>query len=210
MRRNRPVLQTACDVKPTKSVFVENKRTIACDCVQSALIALRSETRFLVWHKIGIIAAGPFTLRSVPPDELLALAPRLSIGCSAGAVVNDAPIARPGEAPAMPQITARVARVRLVDFIRPEYAGVNPAAARGGAVGFQFRVAIDLRSVVRFAVAIGAKHNAVIGECGRGLSAPICLFVATLRSLPHFQSVPAVDLGQHCFYARPAGFVLRS
>ena len=58
---------------------------------------------------------------------------------------------------------------------------------------------------MQFAIAIDAKHDAIL-QCGRGLSAPISLFLVTL---PHFQSLPAVDLREHGFHFRIAQFVFR-
>src|SRR5439155_1836838 len=59
--------------------------------------------------------------------------------------------------------------------------------------------------MMRFSIAIEAENDAIL-QCGRGLIAPI---VATLRSLPHFQSVPAVDLHEYGFHLRIAQLVLR-
>ena len=60
--------------------------------------------------------------------------------------------------------------------------------------------------MMRFAIAIDAEHHAVGFQCGRGLSAPISLFLATL---PHFQSLPAVDFCEHGFHVRLAEIILR-
>ena len=59
--------------------------------------------------------------------------------------------------------------------------------------------------MMRFSIAIEAENDAIL-QCGRGLSAPV---VATLRSLPHFQSVPAVDLYEYGFHLRIAQLVFR-
>ena len=42
---------------------------------------------------------GPFLLSRVPPEISFSLRPRIAVGIGAGAVVHDAPIRRPGEAP---------------------------------------------------------------------------------------------------------------
>ena len=71
----------------------------------------------------------------IPPDELLLLAPRLAREVGGGAVVDDAAVGRPREAPAVAEVVLLVgglARVRLVDelAVRPfdDHARVDPAA----------------------------------------------------------------------------------
>ena len=87
------------------------------------------------------------------------------------AVVDNPAIARPREAPAVTKIIFGFTRVGLVDAVAAENAGVNPAAARGRTVGFQFRETIHLRAVMRFAFAIHAENDAVSTEiCDVGRS----------------------------------------
>src|SRR2546430_16589751 len=60
-----------------------------------------------VWCEIflvvGIIQSGPLLIFFVPPDQLLALAPRRSIRTRRRAVINNSAIVRPGKSPAMPE-----------------------------------------------------------------------------------------------------------
>ena len=102
--RHRPVLQTCRNMKPAESVFVQEKRRVAGDRVQTLLVAFRFETRALFQRKIGNVVSGPFFLRLIPPDQFLAFAPRFAIWTRARPIIDDAAIARPGEAPAVSKI----------------------------------------------------------------------------------------------------------
>src|SRR5438067_13607276 len=95
----------------------------------------------LLFREVGDVIAYPLPFRLVPPDQLLPLAPRLPVGGGGAAVVEDAPVAWPGVAPAVAVAAARLARVRFV--LAVEDAGVDPAAARCGAVGFQVGEVVD-------------------------------------------------------------------
>ena len=95
----------------------------------------------------------------------------------AGSIIDNAAIGRPDEAPAVAEIIFRLARVRFVYFVWTENAGINPTAACGRTVGFQFGKTVDLRTVMRIAFAIDAEDDALcISVCG--------------------VSVPAIDLGR--------------
>src|SRR6266446_7242234 len=181
MRRQRSILQTFGHVKPAQSVFVQNKRGITGNCVESFRAWLRFVLRSFSFYEAGNVYACPFF--RVPPHQFFPFAPRTSVRPCTGTVVNDSAIARPREAPTMPEIISGFSCVRLVAAIAAKDAGVNPAAGGSGAVSFQLRETIHLRAMMRFAVSIDAEHDAIL-QCGRGLSAPI---VATL---PHFPSLP--------------------
>src|SRR5205814_7932075 len=98
----------------------------------------------------------------VPPHQFFPFAPRAAVRPCTGTVVNDSAIARPREAPSVAEIISRFARVRLVYAIAAKNAGVNPAAARSGAVGFQLRESIHLWAVMSVAVAIDTEYHALI------------------------------------------------
>ena len=72
----------------------------------------------------------------VPPDQFFALAPRLARRTGTRSIIYDAAIGRPDEAPAVAEITFRIPGVRLVNLVRAENAGINPATACGRTVGF--------------------------------------------------------------------------
>src|SRR5205823_1259959 len=83
----------------------------------------------------------------LPPDKLLALAPGLTLGVGAGAVVKQAAVGRPGKTPTtvIGEIRVPVPYPRRVSLavgrpvlaIRGYKAAVDPAAAGGGAVVLQ-------------------------------------------------------------------------
>src|SRR4051812_34035295 len=79
----------------------------------------------------------PLVLLRVPPHQLLPLAPRRPIRPRRRAVIQDANIAGPREAPAMSVESLRLAFVRLVLTLARHDAAVDPAAACGGSVTLQ-------------------------------------------------------------------------
>ena len=132
----------------------------------------------------------------VPPDQFLALAPGLAVRPRAGAIIYDAAIARPGEAPAVAEIISRLARVRFVHAIATERHRSKSSATRSRSVSFQFRETIHLRTVMRIAVAIDDRR-----QCHR--FSPESAFGDSQ------DRVPAVDLGEHRFHLRIAEFIFR-
>src|SRR5437588_1461990 len=78
VRRHRSILQTFRHVQPPETVFVQNERSVAGDCVEAALVSSWPKLRRFFDRKIGLIIAGPFLLRRVPPNQFLALTPRLT------------------------------------------------------------------------------------------------------------------------------------
>src|SRR5690348_4358272 len=70
---------------------------------------------------ICVIESGPFFLFFVPPDQLLALAPRRSIRARRGAVVDDAAVVRPRESPSMAEQIFRLALVGTISVRLGKY-----------------------------------------------------------------------------------------
>src|SRR5207244_10822306 len=73
----------------------------------------------------------------VPPDELLLLAPGLARGIGGGAIVDDPPVRRPDEAPAVAEVVALLglfASQGQVLALLGVDAGVDPVAAGGRGV----------------------------------------------------------------------------
>src|SRR5437016_6651410 len=120
VRRHWSVLQSARDMKPAESVFMQHKRRVARNAIESPLVSSWSKLRRLIGRKIGDVDAGPFALGLVPPDQFLSIAPWLAGRFGARSIIYDAAIGRPGEAPTVPKIIRRVPRKRLVDFVRTE------------------------------------------------------------------------------------------
>src|SRR5699024_6639694 len=91
------------------------------------------------------VVAGPAAGLLVPPHELLALAPGPAPGVGRGAVVEDPPVGGPGPAPVrgdLALLRAGAAAPGLVDPVRVD-AGVDPAAAAGGAVVLHLREGVQ-------------------------------------------------------------------
>src|SRR5436305_13878917 len=102
MRRERPILQTFWHVKPGKPVLMQNERRIAGNRIKAFRRLVRLVLRSLCRYKTRNVYARPF-LR-VPPHQFFPFAPGTSVRPRTGAIVNDAAIARPTEAPAVAKI----------------------------------------------------------------------------------------------------------
>src|SRR6266581_1725271 len=113
---------------------MQNERRITGNCIEAFGAYLRLEVGRFSFHKAGNVYAGPFF--RVPPHQFFPFAPWMSVWPRTGAVIYDASIARPCEAPAMTEIIFGFARVGLVDAVAVKHARVNPAAARGGTIRF--------------------------------------------------------------------------
>src|SRR5262249_11453585 len=109
MRWHRPVLQSSRDVYPREPIFVQDEGAIAWNGIESRFISGGSKLGRFTDGKIWLTESCPLALCLVPPNQLLVLAPRFTSWCRARPVVDDAPIPRPGEAPAMTKIIFRVA-----------------------------------------------------------------------------------------------------
>src|SRR5205823_678248 len=182
MRRHWAVLQTRRNMEPAETVLVQNEWCVAGDRVEAGLVTLRPKGRFSLHRKVRSIEPGPLELIDIPPNEFLLFAPRPSVRSRARSIIYDAAISGPGEAPTVSEIVLRVAGVRLVDFVPPENARVNPAATGSRAVSFQLRITVNLRPVMRVTLSILSKHHAVTPS-------------SRVR-------VPAIDLRQDRFHPR--------
>src|SRR6266853_1273028 len=103
---------------------MQNKRRITRNCIESFCAYLRLVVGSFSFHKARNVYAGPFF--RVPPHQFFPFAPWMSVRPRTGAVIDDAAIARPREAPAMTEIIFGFARVSLVDTVAPKHARVNP------------------------------------------------------------------------------------
>ena len=98
---------------------------------------------------VGHVVAGPH--RAVPLDQLALRIPGLAVDVRRGAVVEDAPVGRPGERPA--EISAGIARVagvapgHHIALLGPA-AGIDPAAAGGRAVVAQLPEPVELLALL--------------------------------------------------------------
>src|SRR3982751_3468560 len=113
---------------------MQDERRITWNCVQTFSTYLRLVVGRFTLYKSGNVEAGPF-LR-VPPNQFFPFAPRTAIWPRTGAVVDDAAITRPREAPAVTEIVIGLARVGFVYAVAAKHSRVNPAAGRSRTVGF--------------------------------------------------------------------------
>src|SRR5215510_6081134 len=119
---------------------MHDKRFIAGESVIPTSVLRGLIIWWFLFSAVGYVVSCPFLLLPVPPDQFLALTPRLSVRTRRGAIVQDAAISWPCKAPAMTVEPRGRAAVGLV-FPRPwKHTGVNPAPTGSGAVCLQFSI----------------------------------------------------------------------
>src|SRR5262245_11298424 len=99
VRWHRAIFQTTRGIKPPAAVFMQNKSSVAGNRIKAALVSGWFKTWRFLHRKIGVIQARPFALHLVPPDQFLAIAPRLTGRAGARPIIYNASITGPGEAP---------------------------------------------------------------------------------------------------------------
>ena len=108
VRRYRSILQPARHIKPSESILMQDKCSIAANCIKTDLVSGWSKLWRFFHRKIGVIDARPFALRLIPPNQFLPVAPRFASRAGARSIIDDAAIARPGEAPTVAKIIFRI------------------------------------------------------------------------------------------------------
>src|SRR5664280_2143119 len=142
VRRKRPVEHAHRREQPSLAVGLHDERVVAREPRGAPGARLRPEGRRLVGHEVGHVVTGPLAVLDVPPDVLLALAPRLALGIGRGAVVEDAAVRRPRPAPVEGGeglLTAGLAVGGVVDAVGI-HPGVDPATPGRGPVGLHLGV----------------------------------------------------------------------
>ena len=146
VRGQRSILQTRSHPDPSCAVGMHDEGRIAGESFIATLLGISFRVGPLLFREIGNVMAAPLPFCFIPPDQFFPLAPRLAIRRGGTAVVQDAPIERPRESPAVTVAAAGLAFVR--DVLAVVHAGVDPAAAGCRAVGFEVRevfyIAVDL------------------------------------------------------------------
>src|SRR5262245_30368323 len=104
VRRYRSILQTARDIKPPEAIFMQNKGSVAANCIKTPLVSGWPKLWRFVQRKIGIIDARPSALHLIPPNQSLAIAPRFACRAGARSIIYDSAITRPDEAPTVAKI----------------------------------------------------------------------------------------------------------
>src|SRR5438094_450132 len=114
---------------------------VAGQRIVAAFVGIGLRVGTFLLREVGDVITRPIAFGFIPPDKFLSLTPRRSVWRGGCAVVEDAAIHRPRVAPSVTVLAVRLAAVRFV--LAVEDAAVNPAAARGGAVVFQFAEMFD-------------------------------------------------------------------
>ncbi len=99
VRRQRAVLDGPGSVKPAQAVGLHDERLRARERRHARGTGGRLDSRAAWRVEVRLVVADPAALRRVPPDEFFPLRPGPAFGIGRGAVVHDAAIVRPGEAP---------------------------------------------------------------------------------------------------------------
>src|SRR5512140_842741 len=99
MRREWAVLQTLRDVHPAQAIFVQDEGRVAALTLTTSFVSSRSIIGRFTCLEIRDVNAGP--LFRILPTKFFAFAPWLTVRLRAGAIINDAAIPRPTEAPAV-------------------------------------------------------------------------------------------------------------
>src|SRR5579884_3559549 len=113
---------------------MHDERLVSSNRLHTFRSGLRTVIGSQVFLEVRNILASPLALVLVPPDQLLAFAPRLAIRTRRCAVVQDATIRRPREAPSVAEIIVRLAHVRDVVSRFGMNAGIDPATAGSASV----------------------------------------------------------------------------
>src|ERR1700737_1142569 len=146
MGGQRTVLEAARSKQPAATVGFEGEGIRAGMQVDADALLLRRRIGCLFQREIRNVDPGPAPRAGVPPDVLLSLRPGVAGGVRRGAVIEDAPVAGPGETPLWVDVVSgsAVSASRHVLTRRGKHAGINPDAASRGAVILQGLVTREL------------------------------------------------------------------
>ena len=100
MRRERAVFEATRNVNPSDTIGMQ--REWSCPAERLHALTVSQIVRHFggkVFRIIRVVESTPLVFLFVPPNELLALAPGLSVGTSRGAVIDDAAVVWPRESP---------------------------------------------------------------------------------------------------------------
>ena len=154
MRRQRPVQQAGRHEQHRLAIRLHDERIVTPERVH-ALRMLREIgpiRRLLGRHEVGHVEPGPFLLAFVPPHHFLLFGPGISLRIRRRAVVESAPVGRPGPRP-VEMVRARVRgrvrapRTRPVIPFRGIDAAIDPAATGRAAVILQIREVRNLLAI---------------------------------------------------------------
>src|ERR1700737_1220085 len=149
MGGKRAVSEPARGKQPSATVGFEDERVRAGVPVQPAALLIGRRIGSLSYREIRDVDTRPPARAGVPPDVLFSLPPGLAGRVRGGPVVEDAPVAGPGEAPFGIDIVVRsaVSATRHILPRRRKDSGINPDAAGRGAVILQSLVIRKLAGI---------------------------------------------------------------
>src|SRR4051812_13015027 len=99
MRGHRSIDEAGRHIEPAFAIGLHDERVVACKALRTFRVALGFVVRRFVRNEVRDIVAVPLSAVAVPPDQSLALAPRLTVGVCGGPVVKDPAIRGPGPTP---------------------------------------------------------------------------------------------------------------
>src|SRR5438132_12767103 len=154
MRRQRPILQSTGNVQPAHAIRMQHEWPRAAECLHPVTVfQIFFGIRRSSLLEIGSIQPSPLSFLLIPPDQLLALAPRLSIRTRRSPVINDTAVIGPCEPPTVSQITLRLTFVGPVLIGIRKHTRINPAAASRAAIFFE-RLETGQQLAIRHSAAI--------------------------------------------------------
>src|SRR3954447_7855701 len=119
---------------------MHDERLISANSLHSLGTIAWTVIRWRVFLEVGNVFPDPLALVFVPPDELLAFAPRLPVGTRGGAVVENPAIGGPRKSPTVSKGVVWFARIGTVDAGLRMNSRIDPASASSAAILFQFRI----------------------------------------------------------------------
>ncbi len=105
----RPILQSTTDIEPAASVWMHAERLITIQSFEATHFQIAFVIGRHCLFAVAAVLAGPLPLFRIPPDKLLALTPWRAVWFCRCAVVENARVLRPCEAPAVSELIFGVA-----------------------------------------------------------------------------------------------------
>src|SRR5579885_1082224 len=133
----RPILQPLRRKQPSPTVRFHDKGIAAGDRIHALCAWRRRVIGCFIERKIWYIVSGPLLLLLIPPDVLFPFRPGTPLRISRSAIIQDAPVGRPGEAPL--QIRIAIGYTRCCSVIARFWidSAIDPGAAGRAAIAFQ-------------------------------------------------------------------------
>src|SRR5581483_11807742 len=134
VRGQRTIFQSATDVNPTHAIRMHYEWLISAKRIITFSSRSGLVIRRFVFCEIRCVQACPLFFPLVPPNQFLALTPRLAVKPGRSPVINKAPVRWPGIAPAVSIQTMGLTHVCFVLIFIWETTRVDPGATRSRSV----------------------------------------------------------------------------